>query len=317
MKIVRELEVKYEALYQEFYDLRKDVIVGKTVSDQDALLKRFEERAVELDDENYKALEVEACDAVQEVKGDSAGVKNYWLKGMLNQKHIMSNIEEKDRSVLESLIDIRIKYHEKGHGYDLTFFFAPNDHFENETLTKSFQMSKPNMIEKAEGCEIMWKENMNITVKKVKNKKKKGKATGTKTVDAKTFFTFFKTQEMPDFKKIMESGQNPDDLDEENMRELGTKMDEDFDLGNEIKEQLIPLVLEYYLDVIEFDESDDEEGSDGSDDGGDSDGSDEPKPRKGGNKRKGSGASGGSGGAAKGAKKGGKDGKGKEDCKQQ
>jgi len=64
MKIVRELEVKYEALYQEFYDLRKDVIVGKTVSDQDALLKRFEERAVELDDENYKALEVEACDAV-------------------------------------------------------------------------------------------------------------------------------------------------------------------------------------------------------------------------------------------------------------
>jgi nucleosome assembly protein 1-like 1 len=223
----------------------------------------------------------------------------------------MGHIEEKDRSVLESLTDIRIKYHEKSHGYDLTFHFAPNEYFENETLTKSFQMSKPNIIEKAEGCEIQWKENMNITVKKVKNKKKKGKATGTKTVDAKTFFSFFKTQEMPDFRKIMESGQNPDNLDEEDMRELGSKMDEDFDLGNEIKEQLIPLVLEYYLNVIDFDESDDED-PEGSDDGGDSDDSDAPKPKKGGNKRKGSGASGGSGGA-KGGKKDGK----KEDCKQQ
>ncbi len=40
-------------------------------------------------------------------------------------------------------------------------------------------------------------------------------------------------------------------------------MDEDFDLGNEFKDQLIPLALEYYLEVIE---DDDEEGDDDEDD---------------------------------------------------
>ncbi len=42
-------------------------------------------------------------------------------------------------------------------------------------------------------------------------------------------------------------------------------MDEDFDLGNEFKDQLIPLGIEYYLAVIEQDEmnsDDDEEGED-------------------------------------------------------
>jgi hypothetical protein len=41
-------------------------------------------------------------------------------------------------------------------------------------------------------------------------------------------------------------------------------MDIDFDLGNEFKDQLIPLALEYYLEVIE-----DEEGCDSC--GGDHD----------------------------------------------
>jgi hypothetical protein len=31
-------------------------------------------------------------------------------------------------------------------------------------------------------------------------------------------------------------------------------MDDDFELGNEFKDQLIPLALEYYLEVIEHDD---------------------------------------------------------------
>lgn len=62
-------------------------------------------------------------------------------------------------------------------------------------------------------------------------------------------------------------------------------MDEDLDLGTEIKDNVIPLVLELYLGIVELD-------SDGDDDEDDSD-EDMPKMPKGG--------------------KGGK--KGKEDCK--
>ena len=43
-------------------------------------------------------------------------------------------------------------------------------------------------------------------------------------------------------------------------------MDEDFDLGNDFKDDLIPLALEYYLGVIEQESEDDDD--DGDDDDG-------------------------------------------------
>jgi hypothetical protein len=48
---------------------------------------------------------------------------------------------------------------------------------------------------------------------------------------------------MPDEKDV-------EKLAEEEEKDLGDKMDEDFDLGNEFKDQLVPLALEYYLEVI-------------------------------------------------------------------
>lgn len=44
--------------------------------------------------------------------------------------------------------------------------------------------------------------------------------------------------------------------DEEEEKDFGEKMDEDFDIGNEFKDQLIPLALEYYMQVIEDEEGD-------------------------------------------------------------
>ena len=77
------------------------------------------------------------------------------------------------------------------------------------------------------------------------------------------------------------------------------------DLGTTIKDDLVPLALEYYLNVIPQEEAD------GSDDDMESDGSDEdvkPAPKKGG-KGKGPGAK--PEGAA------GADGKKEQECKQQ
>jgi len=39
-------------------------------------------------------------------------------------------------------------------------------------------------------------------------------------------------------------------------------MDHDFDMGNDIKDDLIPLALEYYLGVIEKEEDDSDEDED-------------------------------------------------------
>jgi nucleosome assembly protein 1-like 1 len=164
-------------------------------------------------------MEVEACDAINDIKGTVAGVNSFWMRGMLNHKRIGPNIEEKDRSILAYLTDIRLTYHEKGQGFDLVFYFNENEYFSNKTLTKSFQMSKPNIIEKAEGTPIEWAEGRDVTSKKVKGKKKKGKTAATKTVVAKSFFNFFLTQEMPDFAKLIKAGKDGEAIDEEEMKE--------------------------------------------------------------------------------------------------
>lgn len=152
-------------------------------------------------------------------------------------------------------------------------------------------MTKQNIIEKCEGTQINWKDGKNVTEKKVK-KKQKNKKTGqnrqvTKTVEQESFFNYFKTIQMPDEKDLKPEGEDEEE------KNLGDQMDEDFDMGNEFKDQLIPLALEYYMEVIE---DDDEEGDcDSCDDDDhhhhdkDSD-EDEPKAgkgkKKGGNKKK-------------------------------
>lgn len=55
------------------------------------------------------------------------------------------------------------------------------------------------------------------------------------------------------------------DKDDEEEKGIGEKMDEDFELGNDFKDQMIPLALEYYLEVIE-DESEGECGDCSDDD---------------------------------------------------
>jgi nucleosome assembly protein 1-like 1 len=151
-------------------------------------------------------------------------------------------------------------------------------------------MSSENVIEKCEGTVINWKDGKDVTKKKVKKKsKKKGAKAVTKTVEQESFFNFFKTIEMPDEKKLEGKAEEG----EEDQKDPGELMDEDFDVGNEFKDQLIPLALEYYLEVIE-EEEENSEGECCSDDddhhhhgkgGKDSDDDHPKKGKKGGDKK--------------------------------
>lgn len=128
-------------------------------------------------------------------------------------------------------------------------------------------MTKQNIIEKCQGTEISWKDGKDVTKKKVKKKsknKKAGAKTVTKTVEQESFFNFFKTIEMPDEKALAEP--KADAAGEEEEKDIGQQMDEDYDTGNDFKDQLIPLGLEYYLEVIEEDEDDEDDDCCGSDD---------------------------------------------------
>jgi nucleosome assembly protein 1-like 1 len=297
-KLYRELELKYDKLYQEVYEQRKQLLQGATQPSEE-LLKQYEDRAKELDDDDFKQVEADAID-VKDIQNTPLGVYGFWFRVMLNDGIVGRLIQEKDRPILMHLTDVQCILHEKGFGYDLIFAFEKNDYFTNETLKKSFVMSKQNIIDKCEGTTINWKDGKNVTEKKVKKKsKKKGAKAVTKTVEQESFFNFFKTIEMPDEKDLA----NPDhEKEDEEEKDVGELMDADFDVGNEFKDQLIPLALEYYMEVIEEEEdgeccSDDEcdEGHGGHHHGkgGDSDEDEKPKKKKGGDKK--GGAAGGAG----------------------
>eukprot|EP00350_Pseudokeronopsis_sp_OXSARD2_P013675 CAMPEP_0170556912 /NCGR_PEP_ID=MMETSP0211-20121228/19052_1 /TAXON_ID=311385 /ORGANISM="Pseudokeronopsis sp., Strain OXSARD2" /LENGTH=238 /DNA_ID=CAMNT_0010867531 /DNA_START=372 /DNA_END=1091 /DNA_ORIENTATION=+ len=220
------------------------------------------------------------------------GVHGFWFKAMLNHKTIGATIQEKDRPILMLLQDITCELHKEGFGFDLVFKFEQNDYFSNEELRKQFVMTKQNVIEKCQGTDILWKEGRDVTKKKIKkkSKNKKGPKTQTKTVDCESFFNFFKSYEMPDEEKLKAPKDGEKEDNEEEEKDIGEKMDVDYDLGNDFKDQIIPLALEYYMEVID-EESDDEEDGDpddkGSDESGDDDDEDKkpaPKKKKGGKK---------------------------------
>lgn len=305
--LYRELEIKYDKLYKEVYEQRMLVLLGEKAPAEE-LLKEYETRAKELDDEDYKKIEVTACD-VKDIQNTPLGVPGFWMRAMLTHGGISRLIQEKDRPILMYLQDISCDLHNPGYGFDLTFTFEKNDYFKNAQLRKSFVMTRQNVIEKCDGTEIEWKDGKDVTKKKIKKKQKskKGQAgkTITKTVEQESFFNFFKTIAMPDEKDLVDGkapAKEPED-DEKPEKDVGELMDEDFDMGNEFKDQLIPLALEYYLEVIEEDEDDGED--DGEDDdecdddecddkhhgkGGDKDSDEDEKPAKGKKKKGGKGA---------------------------
>ena len=128
-KEIRKLEVEFEKKYKEIYAQREQIINGKMALPAE-LLKEFDERVVEMKDEDYEKLEVTPCD-VRGIQNIPSGVCDFWIKAMLNHPPIGQMIQEKDRPILGYLANIELDLHEgeKGEGYDLIFTFLPNNYF--------------------------------------------------------------------------------------------------------------------------------------------------------------------------------------------
>ena len=127
-------------------------------------------------------------------------------------------------------------------------------------------MTKPNVVEKCIGSVIDWAPGTDPTKEKKKKKVTKGKTTKTitKTIKVESFFNFFETiQAQINQNGAQPAGGDDDDSEKEDPENaLGEQMDHDFDMGNDIKDDLIPLALEYYLGVIEKEEDDSDEDED-------------------------------------------------------
>jgi nucleosome assembly protein 1-like 1 len=248
---IRKLNLKYEQLKAPLYALRASVLDGEEYPSE--YLTYFDQKHDKLkkdvvkegddDEEESEGVKVNVDDLVEQ-----KGVPGFWGKVLKAHDVIRDYIKKHDEPILKHITDISGQHFPDRHGYEIVFTFNHNEYMENTELRKVYHMIDDRILEKTEGTHIVWKEGKNPTIKKVK-KKQKNKKTGevrsvTKVVDQESLFNFFKSKSMPESDKL-------DQMEKEEREELATKLDEDFDLGNDIINEVIPEALEYYLGVVE------------------------------------------------------------------
>lgn len=279
-----ELEKKYLNLSQPLYQRRFDLISGSAEPTAEEV-EAGEKVSLE-DDEEYVPL------AQQEEKGTpepAKGIPQFWLTALRNHIGISELITDRDEEALKFLENITLSYlddkpstgdDEEGTapGFILTFHFSENPFFSNTTLTKTYIYQKEVgyagdfVYDKAVGCPIAWKEDKDLTkefeIKKQRNKNTNRTRLVRKARPTNSFFNFFDPPLAPSDDDIEEGK-----ITEEELEEIEEKLEVDYQIGEDLKEKVIPRAIDYFTgkaleyDVMDgMDDDDDEDFSDGSDD---------------------------------------------------
>lgn len=253
-KLVPELESNEEAM-DSLINLRNlqrkhDSVFEEYVKAKNELEERFEKKFAPLFDERREEIQ----------RGKLPG---FWVRCVENCEILSSNITDKDATALHYLEDLwcdtvtsdkpSIDGLNPG-SYVLNFRFRDNPFFTNQTLTKTYAMGKDSYDDfpEARGCDIFWKPGKNLTLKTFKKKNKSGK-TLVRHEPADSFFNFF----------------NPPDglgLDDDMTSDIENVVEADVELGEAIRNDLIPRALYYFLDMEDDEEEEAEEESDEDDD---------------------------------------------------
>ncbi|KAI9158815.1 putative nucleosome assembly protein [Paramyrothecium foliicola] len=266
---VLQLEKKYFAKFSPLYEKRSAIINGKTEPSEDEI------KAGEDDEEDAPA-DADAgakTEKQTEVADNVAGIPEFWLSAMKNQITLAEMITDRDEAALKHLVDIRLEYLDKP-GFRLIFEFAPNEFFNNKTISKTYYYQTEAgyggefIYDHAEGDSIDWLPGKNLTVrveaKKQRNKNTKQTRIVKKTVPTESFFRFFSPPKPP----------TEDEDDEDAGSDIEERLELDYQLGEDIKEKLIPRAVDWFTgEALAFEEidEDDLEGEDFDDDEDDED----------------------------------------------
>jgi nucleosome assembly protein 1-like 1 len=284
-----ELKKKYSTVFNHLYDRRKELLLGSIPN------------GAELD-AGEQALKKGLGDGFtappRNTLQSNNGVANFWLAVLMNHPGLSMVISPYDTEALQHLTDIRctyfggnpiappksgsvsyanvaannkarstdptvtsatsnLQFNQEPFGFKLFFHFSSNEYFSNDVLEKTYY-SRPDqvnesgdlMYEKAVGCSISWKEGKDLTVPGADDQH-----------GSESFFTFFSPRALPSKAEL-------EKLNDEEFSEILDDVDGDFDCGEDIRDEIIPLALNYLLDppLPNDGDEDDEDG-----DGGDSD----------------------------------------------
>jgi len=265
---VLALEKRFFAKFAPLYEKRAKIVNGAS-EPTDAEVQAGEEDEEDDGEANEKA-DADKSTADADVKG----IPEFWLSAMKNSS-LAETITERDEEALKSLTDIRMEYLDRP-GFRLIFEFAENAFFTNKTVSKTYFYQEENgyggdfIYDHAEGDKIDWKSGQDLTVtvesKKQRNKNTKQTRIVKKTIPTPSFFDFFNPATPP------EGEEDDEEIDEE----IEAKLELDYQLGEDIKEKLIPRAIDWFTgEALQFehgfDEFDDEEDFDDDDDDDDDD----------------------------------------------
>jgi nucleosome assembly protein 1-like 1 len=281
---VLQLEKKYFAKFTPLYQDRQKIVTGgkEPTAEQVEIGEKKDE-----DDDEEETPEEENKDEGADIKG----IPEFWLSAMKNQISLAEMITDRDEAALKHLTDIRMEYLDRP-GFRLIFEFEENEFFENKTLTKTYYYQEENgyggdfIYDHAEGDKIEWKAGKDLTVR-IESKKQRNRSechknlntrtkpdviVGTKqtrivkkTVPTESFFNFFDPPKPPQ-------------EDESAASDIEERLELDYQLGEDIKEKLIPRAIDWFtgealqyeniedFDEGEFEDEDDEEEDELSDD---------------------------------------------------
>ncbi|KAL2152000.1 hypothetical protein VTH82DRAFT_5184 [Thermothelomyces myriococcoides] len=249
---VLQLEKKYFAKFTPLYEQRAAIVNGKAEPTEEQV-KAGEENAGE--EEGATVKEEKPAETTAE---KVSGIPEFWLSAMKNQVSLADMITERDEGALKSLVDIRMEYLDKP-GFRLIFEFAENEYFTNKTITKTYYYQNESgyggdfIYDHAEGDKIDWKPGMDLTVrieqKKQRNKTTKQTRIVKKTVPTDSFFNFFSPPKAPS------------DEDDDAASDIEERLELDYQLGEDIKEKLIPRAIDWFTgEALAFEELDEEDG---------------------------------------------------------
>lgn len=293
-KELLELEKKFFDKYQPLYEKRMKIVNGELEPTAEEIEEGEQLEKEDQDEEDEQPEDEE--EEEEEEDNDEVGIPGFWLTALENLTTVQETITDRDLEVLQSLIDIRMKYLDTP-GFQLIFEFKDNEFFNNKILTKTYHYqaelgySGDFVYDHADGCEIEWKlkENnvtINIERRKQRNKTTKQIRTIEKLTPTESFFNFFDPPKPPKVNDD-EDGEHEHDEDEEEDEEeideeLEGRLELDYQLGEEIKDRLIPRAIDWFTgDAVdfaypdEFEGDEDEEFTDEEDDDEDDEDDDE------------------------------------------
>ncbi|KAH9475768.1 Nucleosome assembly protein 1 [Psilocybe cubensis] len=275
-----ELEKKYLELQKPLYERRSAIIAGKAAATTEEI-EAGEEASVK-EDEDYAPLP-------KDVKPSPSGIPEFWLTALRNHVGLSDMITDRDADALKHLVDVRLEYLKEGDeapketlgkpGFKIIFEFEKNDYFTNEVLEKTYLYqeevgySGDFVYDRALGTNIKWKEDKDLTkefeIKKQRNKNTNRTRLVRKARPTESFFNFF-SPPVPPTEEAIENG----DYEDDELQELEEKLEEDYQIGEDLKEKIIPRAIDYFTGkALEYEIMDDEDEDDyeDSEDGDDDD----------------------------------------------